>query len=158
MHRGTLIPNTAEVELVCLRSKSGAIEVELRACRPFSPCPSCGGSSTRVHSRYRAPWQGLPVRILLQARRFFCVDERCSRRIYTEHLPGTVAHYARRSCRSSEALSWVNILNYHITMDPGGIGRGSLVTIPWIVVFVRYRSSFVQIFQLHPPEETATAP
>ena len=49
------------------------------------------------------------VRILLQARKFFCADERCSRRIFTEQLPGTVARYARRSCRSSEALSSVTL-------------------------------------------------
>jgi transposase len=55
------------------------------------------------------PWEGLPVRILLQARKFFCVNERCSRVIFTEPLPGTVDRYARRSCRSSEALSWITL-------------------------------------------------
>jgi transposase len=113
-HRGTLIPNAAEVELVCLRSKAGAIEVELRACRPSSLCPICGSSATRVHSRYQRtiadlPWEGVPVKILLQARKFFCSEERCSRSVFTEQLPGTVARHARRSCRSSEALSWVTL-------------------------------------------------
>lgn len=50
----------------------------------------------------------------------------------------------------------VNILNYHITMDPGGIGPGLLATILWVILFLRYRSSFAQIFQLRPAEETAT--
>ncbi len=45
------------------------------------------------------------MRILLQARKFFCGDDRCSRHIFTEQLPTTVARYARRSRRSSEALS-----------------------------------------------------
>ncbi|WP_263367914.1 hypothetical protein [Edaphobacter bradus] len=52
----------------------------------------------------------------------------------------------------------VNILNYHITMDPGGIGRGLLVTTPWIIVFLRYRSSFAQILQQHLPEKASTTP
>lgn len=100
--------------MVCLRPKAGAIEVELRACRPSSLCPICGSHATRVHSRYQRtiadlPWEGVPVKILLQARKFFCSEERCSRRVFTEQLPGTVAHYARRSCRSSEALSWVTL-------------------------------------------------
>ena len=65
-----------------------------------------------MHSRYRRtiadlPWEGFPVRILLQARKFFCAEERCSRRIFTERLPTTVARYARRSCRSSDAISWM---------------------------------------------------
>jgi uncharacterized membrane protein YphA (DoxX/SURF4 family) len=52
----------------------------------------------------------------------------------------------------------VNILNYHITMDPGGISKGLLTTILWVTICLRYRSSFAQIFQSHPPEETATTP
>jgi putative oxidoreductase len=50
----------------------------------------------------------------------------------------------------------VNILNYHITMDPGGIGPGLLATVLWVVVFLRYRSSFARIFQAGPSEESAT--
>jgi hypothetical protein len=55
------------------------------------------------------PWEGLPVVILLQARKFFCVGDSCRRKIFTEPLPGTVARYARRSCRSSEALHWLTL-------------------------------------------------
>ncbi len=92
------------MELTCLLPKSGAIEVELRAYHPSSLCPSCGHRSSRVHSRYwrviaDLPWEGIPVRILLQARKFFYGNDRCSRRIFTEQLPTTVARYARRSCR-----------------------------------------------------------
>ena len=76
----TLIPNAAEVELVCVRPKAGAIELEVRARRPSSSCLSCGRISTQVHSGYRRtltdlPWQGLPVRILLHSRKFFCRNE-----------------------------------------------------------------------------------
>jgi transposase len=114
MNQGTLIPNSAEVELICLRSKGGTIQVELRACQPSSLCPSCGSRSFQVHGRYwrtiaDLPWEGLPVRILLNARKFVCADERCSRRIFTERLPGTVDRYARRSCRSSEALGSITL-------------------------------------------------
>ena len=103
MNRSTLISSGAEVELICLRPKSGAIQVEFRAHQPFSFCPSCGLRSSRVHSHdWRTsadlPWEGIPVRILLQARQFFCGDDRCSRQIFTEQLPTTVARYARRSC------------------------------------------------------------
>jgi uncharacterized membrane protein YphA (DoxX/SURF4 family) len=50
----------------------------------------------------------------------------------------------------------VNILNYHITMDPGGIGLGLIATILWVMVLLPYRSSFAQIFQQRPPEKTTT--
>jgi transposase len=110
----TLIPNTAEVELICLRPKAGAIEMELRARRSSSSCPCCGHNSMQVHSWYRRtladlPWEGFPVRILLHTRKFFCRNELCARHIFTEQLTATVARYARSSCRSSEALSWVTL-------------------------------------------------
>ena len=114
MRQGCLVPNTAEVALVCLRAKDGAIEMELRTCRSSSTCPACGTASRRVHSNYRRkladlPWEGLPVVILLQTRKFFCVGDRCRQKIFTERLPGTVARYAQRSCRSSEALNWLTL-------------------------------------------------
>ncbi len=110
MNRSTLIPSGAEVELICLRPKAGVIQVELHANQPSSLCPSCGRRSSRVHSRYwrtiaDLPWEGIPVRILLQARKFFCGDERCSRRIFTEQLPTTVARYARRISSHRNRLS-----------------------------------------------------
>lgn len=51
-----------------------------------------------------------------------------------------------------------NILNYHTTMDPGGIGIGLTTTIIWAIVFLRYRSCFIQILQRLPSEETAAKP
>ena len=50
----------------------------------------------------------------------------------------------------------VNILDYHITMDPGSIGPGALATILWVILFVRYRSSFAGVFEARPAEEPAT--
>lgn len=35
-----------------------------------------------------------------------------------------------------------NILVYHVTMDPKGVGPGLLVTVLWLLVFVGYRASF----------------
>jgi hypothetical protein len=73
MKQGCLVPNTAEVALVCFRSQGGAIQMQLRTCRAFSTC------------------------------------DRCRRKIFTERLPGTVARYARRSCRSGDALRWLTL-------------------------------------------------
>jgi transposase len=101
MRQGCLVPNIAEVTFVCLRPKDGVIEMQLRARRSVSTCPACGTASCRVHSHYQRkladlPWEGLPVAILLRARKFVCVGDSCRRKIFTEPLPGTVARYARR--------------------------------------------------------------
>ena len=114
MRSGTLVPDIAEVELVCLARAGAVIEMRLKTRRAFAACPACGTSSRKVHSRYirrlaDLPWDGLPVIIHLQTRRFFCVEPECRRKVFTEQLPGTVARYARRSCRSSEALRWLTL-------------------------------------------------
>lgn len=41
----------------------------------------------------------------------------------------------------------VNILTFHITMDPADIGPGILATVLWIVVFIPLRANFAGIFQ-----------
>jgi len=52
----------------------------------------------------------------------------------------------------------VNILNYHVTMDPGSIGPGVFATVLWGILFVRYRSSFAGVFDVQPmQEESQTA-
>jgi transposase len=114
MTQGTLLPNHAEVNLRCLRPKDGAIQMEVQGCRVSVACPVCGTPSGRVHSRYvrrlgDLPWQGLPVRILLSTRRFFCVGEGCRRRVFTEPFPGTARRYARRTLRATETLDWLTL-------------------------------------------------
>ncbi|MGI4828594.1 MAG: transposase family protein [Janthinobacterium lividum] len=114
MRQGTLVPDIAEVELVSLGRVAGMIEMRLNTCHASASCPSCGTSSRKVHSRYirrlaDLPWDGVPVLIRLQTRRFFCVEPGCRRKVFTEALPGTVARYGRRTCRSGEALRWLTL-------------------------------------------------
>ena len=46
----------------------------------------------------------------------------------------------------------VNILNYHLTMDPGSIGGAVVATILWAILFLGHRASFAGIFQVRPQE------
>jgi transposase len=67
-------------------------------------CPDCGTPSQRVHSRYvRAlddlPWQGRPVTLRVQARRFRCLTPSCPRQTFAERLMGVAVVAARRSDR-----------------------------------------------------------
>ncbi len=114
MRSGTLVPDIAEVELVSLSRVAAAIEMRLKTCRGSATCPACGTSTQKVHSRYvrrltDLPWDGVPVVVHLKTRRFFCVEPGCRRKVFTEPLPGTVARYSRRSCRSGEALRWLTL-------------------------------------------------
>lgn len=70
----------------------------------------CGKTANRVHSRYLRtvadlPWQGISVRFLLNARKFFCDNKECKRRIFTEPLPQVVQRYGRKTVRLMSALT-----------------------------------------------------
>ena len=41
----------------------------------------------------------------------------------------------------------VNILTFHLVMDPKGVGPGVFATILWVLVFVGVRSAFVPLFR-----------
>ncbi len=71
-------------------------------------CPLCNSSSERVHSRYSRtvsdlPWRGITVTVKVRARKFFCDDDSCERRIFCERLPEVSAH-ARKTARLDGAL------------------------------------------------------
>jgi transposase len=91
---------------------SGAITLFVSSIQAIVNCPSCQTITNKVHSRYERaaadlPWVGIPVRLRLQVRKFFCLNSECQRRIFCERLPEVVARYARRTDRLNEALSLI---------------------------------------------------
>ncbi len=71
--------------------------------QPSAACPTCAQVSQRLHSRYQRtladlPWQGRPVALQVQARRFRCLDPSCARQTFAERLAGAPAA-ARRTKR-----------------------------------------------------------
>ncbi len=115
MGQRTLVPDASEVALEELRCDGRRrLSMVLRAVQLESRCPSCHRSSRHVHSRYRRrlsdlPWEGIPVCVELQVRRFFCDDEECGQRIFTERLPNTVGRHGRRTCRLIDALGEITL-------------------------------------------------
>ncbi|MBA2515091.1 MAG: ISL3 family transposase [Solirubrobacterales bacterium] len=79
------------------------------SCRSEVECPDCQQRTRRVHSRYERtladqPWNGIPTRLRLHTRRWFCDHPDCSRRIFTERFPGLARRYARRTDDQAEVL------------------------------------------------------
>ncbi len=113
MERRTLVPDAGEVVLDQLMVESNArLVMVLRATSTGSHCPVCGQQSQRIHSRYGRrlsdlPWEGIPVRIVLRTRRFFCDAKGCGQQIFTERLPQTVPRYGRRTCRLNASLQQI---------------------------------------------------
>lgn len=112
MSQATILPDPTRLGLLRLSASEAGITAVVATTAPGAPCPVCGGTATRIHSRYvrtvaDLPWHGVAFRLQLGARRFFCERARCSRVIFTERLPTGVAPYARRTVRLAEVLQFV---------------------------------------------------
>jgi transposase len=110
-HR-TVLPDAAELELQSLKFDAETIILSVRAARRTAQCPGCHQPSPRVHSHYDRkladlPWNGIPVRVHLNTRRFFCDTPICERRIFTERLPNTAARHARCTLRLTRTFDWL---------------------------------------------------
>jgi transposase len=106
----TLLPDPTLLHLRELIQDSRAIRAVVTTFRLEATCPQCGQRSTRVHSWYvrkiaDLPWHGVPLRLDLHLRRFFCDQPTCARRIFAERLPGVVEPYARRTVHLADALT-----------------------------------------------------
>ena len=85
------------------------IRLHLEPVRIAVPCPDCGFLSSRVHSRYQRkpwdlPWSLWPVQLFVHSRKFFCDNQACSGRIFTERFPGVLESYARKTTRLDNIL------------------------------------------------------
>ena len=88
---------------------AGSVLILARSMHPAALCPACHQESFRVHSFYQRSPQDLPVsgqavRLVLQVRRFRCLNRSCHRRTFAERLPEVVAFAARRTVRLTALL------------------------------------------------------
>jgi transposase len=101
-----LLPRGLRIEN--LRIEPGQVSISVSSAAQGCVCPVCGRHSSRAHSRYHRnvkdlPWHGVSVALEVRARRFFCDEASCERRIFCERMPDVAAH-ARKTGRLEEAL------------------------------------------------------
>jgi transposase len=130
----TLLPTAPGLQLAHVVLEADQITATLVATQSGSACPVCGHHSRSVHSRYQRaladlPWGGVVVRLHLVARKFFCRQSGCPRRIFTERLPSLVAPDARRTSRLADVL---RLLAFALGGEPGArlVARLGLVVSP----------------------------
>ena len=106
-----LLPSQSDLAMTSwnLDAASGQIIVELSSTQQLAECPLCHCLSHRVHSHYERTLKDLPLAqftlvILLGVCKFFCLNDACRRRIFSERLPNIVAPWARRTLRYTEKL------------------------------------------------------
>lgn len=99
-------PDALKLESIVPRHEN--VTLVVRSIQKASRCPDCGQASTRIHSRYQRspndlPWQGVPVTLKLNVRRFFCTDPTCRRRIFCERFDTAFVPFARQTLRLGKA-------------------------------------------------------
>ena len=110
----SLLPEAGRLMVERLRIDPVGILIELR-CRDVSAqCPECKSLSRRLHSKYLRiiddlPWRGTPVVIHWRARKFFCDNPGCRRRIFAEQLSGLVARRGRNSTQLEGTLVGIGL-------------------------------------------------
>ena len=116
-HLKSLVPTGLIVDnVVSEATRTVVVTRAITACRP---CPSCGLSSRKVHSRYRRtaadlPASGRMVSIEIIARRFRCDVDGCKTRIFTERFGDEILP------RSARRTSRLEIIVHHLGLALGG--------------------------------------
>src|SRR5918999_389539 len=106
-----LLPQVSPLHLETWQIDTATAQVTLRvqSTQTRVHCPVCQFPTRRIHSHYTRTvadlsWAHYRVVWQLSVRKFFCANARCTRRIFTERLPGVVAPWARRTER---LLQWL---------------------------------------------------
>src|SRR5690349_1513497 len=104
-----LLPNPSElqVDTLTLDSDHKRLTLDVTTRQAMLACPRCHAPSERVHSHSirtvtDLPWADVTICFHLHVRKCFCRNPDCSRRIFTERLPGLVAPWARRTQRLAD--------------------------------------------------------
>lgn len=97
-----------------LDQATSCLTLRVTATQTVVCCPVCAQPSPRIHSRYQRivadlPWAAFRLILHLNVRKFFCVNDGCQRRIFTERLPEVVAPWARRTQRLAERLTQIGL-------------------------------------------------
>jgi transposase len=106
-----LLPNQTDLSLQSwhLDTTAQQITLHVASTQNRAHCPLCHCPTHRIHSRYERTLKDLPVVqchliIILVVGKFFCLNETCPRRIFTERLPAVVAAWSRRTVRYTDRL------------------------------------------------------
>ncbi len=106
-----VLPKTTPLHLEAWSSDEPQARITLliSSTQAAPRCPGCDAPARHVHSRYTRtladlPWSGYQVTWQLRVRKFFCRKATCSRRIFTERLPGVARPWARRTLRLTARL------------------------------------------------------
>jgi transposase len=107
-----LFPISNLISFQALEQREDHFVLELLVESAQSICPDCGQKSHSRHSKYirklrDLPWAGIPVKVNLYVNKYYCKNENCSRKIFTERFGEGLKPYARRTLRLTGQLAQI---------------------------------------------------
>jgi len=112
----SLLPNPNPLKLTGWTLDAIAPKLVLHASSTqiCADCPVCHCTSHQIHSRYERTLRDLPcvnftLTLRLLVRKFFCRNQACPRRLFTERLPEIAVPWARRTVRLTEHLNAIGL-------------------------------------------------
>ena len=99
--------------------KDGIIRIHVASKRPTGCCLYCGVESSSVHSVYERqvhdlPIQGRKVTILINRRKFFCINKECAKKTFAEQFEFFKGN-ERKTSRLQEAILEVSLTQSSIS-------------------------------------------
>ncbi|MEM7372834.1 MAG: ISL3 family transposase [Bacteroidota bacterium] len=107
-----LLPSISGLKLLKAEISQTLVALDVVSCRSSSRCPLCQTFSSHIQSHYHrrlmdAPWAFRRVRIRLRARRFYCRNDECEQKMFTERFDKEIFPYARRTQRVNDCLEMI---------------------------------------------------
>lgn len=104
----------ADIKIDNILVQDNCINVIAKSKHIHSKCPFCDKKSKSVHSYYSRQLQDLPisfkaVKIQLQVRRFYCMNDECCRITFSEQVSSLTKAYSRRTTRANDQLIKMSI-------------------------------------------------
>jgi len=104
-------PHLAQVEVGQVLLNDDGLLVQVGVSADMASCPKCRVASRRVHSRYVRRLSDTaiatrPARLVVTARKFFCINPSCGRKVFCEEL-AFADRYARRTRLADEGITSV---------------------------------------------------
>jgi transposase len=111
-----LLPDSWSLQLESWLIDKANPRITLNVCatQVIAQCPICAHPTHRVHSHYERtladlPWADYSITLQLRVRKFFCLNQQCFRRIFTERIATVAAPWARRTGRMAKQLTAIGL-------------------------------------------------
>ena len=105
-----ILPANVQLRADSIYSEPGILYIDTSVCQTCSICPVCNQKSSKIHSRYSRTLLDLPIsghlsKVKLKARKYFCGNRECPRKVFTERFDCEIKPYYRRMIRSNDLLA-----------------------------------------------------